>query len=510
MSDDESTTAAREPGRSLYDDSITIKNYPTSYNLDDKIDFRNVKYKSPTDHLNCPICQQPFIEPLTTVCGHTFCKECIQECFKMAKDGDTHKGSCPLDRTPLDATNINELFPTPLIITNLVDDLKVYCLNGERGCDWSGSRWELEHHVMIECGYTGVKCNGLREREPPQKKKKRVKREKHKPDDSVDPQESADDTADAADPSSEEAESDSESAYEAAYNAFAAYDLDPPTDYEPTRCGLVVERKYLDNSEECVHRRFTCEFCKQELCKITEQWHLDHECLFNYQTCDLCFNDCIAKRNLEKHQQNCTRVGHLACPARTIGCSWVGGNETSLEIHQKSCALSQFLPSYTRLTEQVSGLTSENQFLQKQINKILDSIIQGKVTNLGYAEALETINSNSDAQQLLCLNFELDRLKYEVNEKIIPHINKHSGPEQESMISNMINDTFMMREDLNVQRMVINSLRKQLQFLMFSRGPRPMMGPPMAPTAMGYDEMASELLDVSSRSSSEERFGLKL
>ena len=72
-----------------YDDTTTaIVDFPTSFNFldtNDSPDIRNAKYKSPTDHLNCPICQQPFINPLTTICGHTYCKECIYECFKMAK-----------------------------------------------------------------------------------------------------------------------------------------------------------------------------------------------------------------------------------------------------------------------------------------------------------------------------------------------------------------------------------------------------------------------------------------
>ena len=67
------------------------------------------------------------------------------------------------------------------------------------------------------------------------------------------------------------------------------------------------------------------------------------------------------------------------------------------------------------------------------------------------------------------LNFEIDRLKYEINERIIPFMNKSTVNERENMMNNLINDNFMIREDMNVQRMMINSLRKQLQFLLFSR-----------------------------------------
>lgn len=67
------------------------------------------------------------------------------------------------------------------------------------------------------------------------------------------------------------------------------------------------------------------------------------------------------------------------------------------------------------------------------------------------------------------LNFEIDRLKYEINERIIPFMNKSTVNERENMMNNLINDNFMIREDMNVQRMMINSLRKQLQFCCFPR-----------------------------------------
>lgn len=421
-----------DPETKLYH---TVSTPPPIYIVDDKIDYRNLKYKSPTDHLQCPICQQPFIDPLTTICGHTFCKECIHECFKMAKDGSASR--CPLDRTPLDASNPNELFPTPLIITNLIDDLKVYCLNHELGCEWSGSRWELEHHLVVDCDNSGVPCNGTR---------------------------------------------------------------------DDGKCQQIVERRHV--SEGCCHRLFTCQFCKHQVCKITENEHLSNECLFNYQTCDLCLNDCIPKKNLDKHRDNCSHVGHLICQGRELGCKWVGGNETLKEIHEDGCALAQLSPNYCRLEEKVEGLVLENQLLQRQINKILDLIIQGKVTNLGYAETLETVEATSDAQ-LLCVNFELDRLKYQVNEKILPVINKQRPGEQELMMQKMMNENFVMREELNVQRMMVNSLRKQLQFMMF-RGPRVMVPSPVERYgAMGYDE-TGEIWDSPLRSSLEERIGLKL
>jgi len=214
-------------------------------------------------------------------------------------------------------------------------------------------------------------------------------------------------------------------------------------------------------------------------------------------------------------------MGKVKCPAHEIGCRWVGSNETSLEIHLQNgnCQLNQFLPFYNAMNDRMTTLELENLFLQRQLNKILDSIIQGKITNLGYNEGLEEINKYSgeeDQDKLIYLNFELDRLKFEINEKLIPFINRSKISDQENMIKNLVNDNFMMREDMNLQRMMINSLRKQLQFMLFSRnrgvggvGGVGGIGSTM-PSTMHGDDFGSDMYELESRNSSEERFNLKL
>ncbi|CUM62952.1 uncharacterized protein PRCAT00000512001 [Priceomyces carsonii] len=440
------------PSKSTKYQDVSVKDYSRTFNLcgaNDRPDLRNAEYMSPTEHLNCPICQQPFFEPLTTVCGHTFCKDCIYECFKMSKrnQSEMSSGCCPLDRTPIDANDSNDLFPTPLVIVNLVDDLKVQCLNTERGCDWVGSRWELEHHVIADCGYTGVKCGGVRE-------------------------------------------------------------LDDPSEGEEV-CEILVERRHLSDDNSCAHKLFQCEHCNLLLSKISENEHLSKDCLFNYQTCKLCGNDLIPLKNLEKHKDNCSKIGHMKCPAHEIGCEWVGTNQTSLEIHlqDNNCQLNQFLPFFKKMNGKVESLFNENQFLQKQINKILNLIIQGKITNLGYNESIEEINKSSrteDVDSMIYLNYELERLKFEVDEKIIPFISENQPNERQPILNSLVNDNFILKEDLKIQRILINSLRKQVQFLLFNRG-----NIRTNKFSSQLDDL-SDMLDVPSRSSSEERLNLKL
>ncbi|CCE80025.1 Piso0_003122 [Millerozyma farinosa CBS 7064] len=469
-----------------YEDRDTINNYPSSFNLTNKNirpDLRNIKYKTTTEHLSCPICQQPFIAPLTTACGHTFCKECICEYFRISKssgDGEL-KGFCPLDRFPINAGNTNDLFPAPLIISNLVDDLQVYCSNSERGCEWSGSRWELEHHLMVDCGYTGVHCNGVR----------RIK--KADASCSKDPQDSEDGSE--SDPIAQE-------------------------EYYDVICDKLIERRFCSDDGTCVHRIISCDYCQMMITEVSKSSHLETECLRNYQTCELCFNDMIPLKNLEKHKDNCSKIRHFKCPAHVIGCKWVGNNEPALEAHlQNNCQLYQLSPFFDKISTKIENLEKDNVFLQKEINRILSSITQGKIMNLGYSEPLEEIggiNEHISSQQfqdkVLFFTFELDRLKFELEKKIMPYIDRESASSsnRESLINGLVNDNFMMKDDLNLQRMQINSLRKQLQFLLLTRNSRGMGFPPTNNMTPGVDLDGLDLLEMPSRNNSDEKLNLKL
>lgn len=465
---------------------------------DDRPNKRNLKYKHANDHLCCSICQQPFIQPMTTTCGHTFCKECIYEFLKVQDQGRRgHRdaglvgsdeeadgagatrslvGSCPLDRTRLDSGDINDLFPTPLIISNIVDELEVYCLNLGRGCQWSGCRWELDHHLLSDCGYTGVTCNGLR----------RTGDEAH-------------------------LENTTENGNET-----------------PSICKVLVERRFVDAAphidggvHECVHRIEECTLCQAPVTAITRQSHLDLECSYNYTSCKLCLNDMIPVKQLATHEANCQKVGRVKCLAHEIGCDWVGNSETLLEIHlNNNCQLSKLLPYMKALNTKVDSLSAENSLLQRQIHKILSLVVQGKVTNLGYHEPMEEISkfttelSSIDNQdKLMYLNCEINRLKHELEKKILPYINRESTSqnERETLLNSLVNDNFLMKDDLNLQRALVNSLRKQLQFMLFTRNSAGPVVTRATPAMGGYaGEDPSDIFDIPSRSRSEERLGMKL
>lgn len=515
----------------MYSSESNLKRYKTSFDLvaaSSKPDLRNALYVDYPVHLTCPVCRQPFIRPMTTICGHTFCFECIAECIDLTEH-------CPLDRTPLMKDNVNDIFPTPLIVANMVDELQVTCLNHERGCEWIGQRWLLEHHVTSECGYTGVHCRGLQldeAAEAPELPRAASATlsgggggatlapsgiEDVGALDSPPPRISSDHTPqpDQLNTTSRLETLDSPRPHrfglpDSTPEPYEPYGVD--TEFDPLteafdaaylhshkECPLLVERRFLDG-DECVHKLYPCPKCSSQITKATKEDHELHECEGNLQRCELCGNDAIPQKNMAKHQANCKRSGRIRCPAHHIGCKWVGDTEPTLEAHTEKCPLHSLVPFVESLQDKIGALENANRALQQLLGKILDSIVQGKVTNLGYSEPVEEIGrfsqDLSEAHSRDCmvhLEWEIDRLRAEMDRKVNPFISRElqALTERQNTMNGLLSDNFIMKDELSVQRRMISGLRKQMQFLLVRN--RPYVETPELP-----------------RSTSEERLNLKL
>ncbi|KAI8366079.1 uncharacterized protein BYT42DRAFT_540711 [Radiomyces spectabilis] len=116
---------------------------------DPDVDLRNLTY---TDNINanliCCICQSPFIDPVISPCGHTFCRTCI---CKALETSDI----CPIDRSAL---SLSELQPAVKIVCNMVNELSVYCPRAEQGCEYTGQRQLIQGHLKHDCLYTLAAC----------------------------------------------------------------------------------------------------------------------------------------------------------------------------------------------------------------------------------------------------------------------------------------------------------------------------------------------------------------
>ncbi|KAK9240899.1 hypothetical protein V1525DRAFT_369542 [Lipomyces kononenkoae] len=111
-------------------------------------DIRSLLYVSLNDNLVCPICCSAFVDPCYTKCGHTFCSVCLYKALAQSQ-------KCPVDRGPL---SDEDIYPPPKILSNMVNELLVYCPNADKGCQSIVQRFLLRHHLKDNCLYAPVEC----------------------------------------------------------------------------------------------------------------------------------------------------------------------------------------------------------------------------------------------------------------------------------------------------------------------------------------------------------------
>ena len=105
------------------------------------------------DRFNCLICAKPFRDPhLVVCCGKHYCVSCLTE-WSRKQSG---RESCPHCRTG------GKKF-THVINKGLkseVEELKIYCSNRDKGCEWVGQLGDFEAHrtSVMGCGYEKVPC----------------------------------------------------------------------------------------------------------------------------------------------------------------------------------------------------------------------------------------------------------------------------------------------------------------------------------------------------------------
>ena len=129
-------------------------------------DFEYVNENSIHEDLLCPLCTDPFEEPVCAKqCGHTFCRNCITTTFQTMNRCPTCREILKLeDFHPINIrpflNHLNQLLVTCKFcsITNIqrgnFDDHRKQCTNREIpcpaaniDCNWKGKRDQLEEHT---------------------------------------------------------------------------------------------------------------------------------------------------------------------------------------------------------------------------------------------------------------------------------------------------------------------------------------------------------------------------
>ncbi|KAH3664122.1 hypothetical protein OGAPHI_004836 [Ogataea philodendri] len=387
----------------------TPNGYDITKELEDvPIDLRALVYISMPEHLNCPVCQLPFINPYTTICGHTFCKTCIMETIKSPLGS-----KCPLDRIELNynderpdsgETTFNDIFPAPIILSNITDDLQVRCLNEPRGCTWVGPRWQIKQHLVNNCEHTRFECD-------------------HEIDNKV--------------------------------------------------CGKLTERRFL--GFECPHQPLACDKCGEEVTLVTKDHHLMNECTKNLRKCLGC-NLEFPEKVYESHEKYCEKI-YIKCPGSQYGCEWRGSREVLHEIHTSECVFLKLSNYFEKQETKYTDLADENRMLRSQLSTILDSITQGKLTNLGYSLQLEEIMDNQSVEpfklfdnlqekDFIQLLMEFEVLKTDVN-RLRSLVSERDLDKQ--LVTVLANDNVQIKDELDNHTVALTSIKQQIQFMLMDR-----------------------------------------
>ncbi|KAK3808372.1 MAG: hypothetical protein J3Q66DRAFT_74823 [Benniella sp.] len=111
-------------------------------------DPRSLQYVEPTQtSLQCSVCQEYFIEPVSAPCGHTFCRACILQALDVSS-------GCPLCRTTIDPSALYEV----IALSRICDELLVYCPHKALGCNNTSQRIQIGQHLKDDCVYIGTLC----------------------------------------------------------------------------------------------------------------------------------------------------------------------------------------------------------------------------------------------------------------------------------------------------------------------------------------------------------------
>ncbi|KAG0679486.1 hypothetical protein C6P40_005336 [Pichia californica] len=337
----------------------------------------------------------------------------------------------------------------------MTDELEVSCLNIHRGCKWTGERWSIKNHLQNDCEFTRILCicgelcerkvlidNGM-----------------------INKLDSGSFVI-----ISKQCQIDKKLNKVIIHNDSDAYG-GTFSDSED------IERENINNLL-CPHSLIECIECGNEIKIMDINYHLEHECLKNMIICNGCHLS-FPFMHLNNHQNNCQLL-YVDCPGNKFGCTWKGQREILNKIHKPECVFIKMSGYLDQMESRMNSLNKENEGLRLQISSILNSVVNGKVSNLGYPLEIEEVGTLHKEIQYPSYENNSNNTKDEVDELIQNHSTQKISMSKvrtlvrelemnKNVTSRLLGDNVEMREQLTSQRALLLNLKQQIQFMLIER-----------------------------------------
>ncbi|ODQ64607.1 hypothetical protein NADFUDRAFT_52240 [Nadsonia fulvescens var. elongata DSM 6958] len=396
---------------------IAMQGTKTIDSLNRLVDYSSLDYIDVPGHLLCPICQYPFVNPYTTKCGHTFCKECLIQALEPNVDLSV-ECRCPIDRRPLNRDYVEDIFPAPKIISNMVNDLVAYCPNKSRGCQFQDQRWLLQRHIKDVCDYALISCGGIKEdgsvcSQPTHRKfimeERRIQRDYLLYGYSMLPPTNARLMYGSSNIHTKNNIKDSASSSESVETKDKSNSLkfDQPSKNNLHLNAIKDTKLYqklasqddmplLELQEDiqipCVHQESDCaNGCGIKITKATKEAHNNIGCTKVMLSCEYCELQ-VAKPKLNLHFEQCPEMT-ISCSAKAYGCTWIGIRRDLEAEHQSKCHFIAMVPFLSKQDKKIELLEKENKSLRYHLDNISQSL--ANLPSFGNINRNDSVSSDS-------------------------------------------------------------------------------------------------------------------
>ena len=114
--------------------------------------YRYEFVEDPPDYVRCTICHLPSRDPyLSDCCGSLFCYSCLQEKAKSQFGATCPNSKCPSPRSFKTFKNKQ--------VERTVKELRMYCVNKNKGCGWHDRMSEVFLHLARNCQFEDIECS---------------------------------------------------------------------------------------------------------------------------------------------------------------------------------------------------------------------------------------------------------------------------------------------------------------------------------------------------------------